>query len=297
MLYKDFYREPVAQLLWHSPIILAELASRNCYDSYFLLDIDFVSHNIERFYGMFQTNHEIVRLLDMIRDNNIDSEEIKRIKPMFVKELLMKNPSIIINESKPNIDFIRKVGIDKNHASVLEHINLSFRLEFPRNVLQEISRHRIGVSPSIKSTRYTLTALKKKFSNYIEHDEDHSLGLDIEKYLHENYGIKDNDIIQSTNIYMFKVLKMLSSKNDNFSNDYIKNILPEHWWSVGNYTINLTAFKHMMDLRLSSSAFMPFRRLAYNMFNSLPVELKGIFKDDYDEMLADINNKWENQEV
>jgi len=301
MLYKEFYREPVAELLWHSPIILSEIASRNCYDSYFLLDIDFVFKNTERFFEMFHDNPIIVRFLNMVLDikNNIscDDELFKSLKPTFVKELLQKRPDIIVNESKPNVKFIRSVGIDKNHASVLEHIYLSFRLEFPRNVLQEISRHRIGVSPSVKSTRYTLTTLKKKYINYVENNEDNEMGREICNYLSDNYGIREPDIVNMTNMYIFKTLKRMMTESNEIKNDYIKNVLPEHWWTVGHYTMNLRSFKHMMDLRLSNNAFYPFRRLCYNMYKSLPEDIKMIFSDDYSEIINNIDMIWENDEV
>lgn len=301
MLYKDFYREPTAELLWSSPTILSEIASRNCYDSYFLLDIDFVFKNTERFFDMFQDNTVITRFLNMVLDikNNIqcDDELFKSLKPTFVKELLQKRPDIIINESKPNNKFIRGVGIDKKHASVLEHIYISFRLEFPRNVLQEISRHRLGVSPSVKSTRYTLTTLKKKYINYVENNENIELARDLCNYLSDNYGIKDLDIVNMTNVYMFKSLKKMMLDSNEIKNDYIKNILPEHWWTVGHYTMNLRALKHMFDLRLNTNAFLPFRRLCYNMYKSLPEDIKIIFQDDYSEILNNINTVWENDEV
>ena len=52
-------------------------------------------------------------------------------------------------------EYIEKIIKHKNHTSIGEQLVITYRInQFPRNVLQEISRHRIGVSPAIRTTRH-----------------------------------------------------------------------------------------------------------------------------------------------
>ena len=58
-------------------------------------------------------------------------------------------------DSKEERAFLLKI-IDKGHESVLEHINLTFRVDgISRALLQELARHR-HISLSVRSTRFTL---------------------------------------------------------------------------------------------------------------------------------------------
>ena len=296
MKYNEFYREPVAKLISATPLSLIELSARNCYDSFGGVKLDIKGLYAEYDEDIYDIpNRDTLSKLRKKHGRDYDAIRVDLIE----YGLLFDYTNYII----PNTKFIREIGINKNHSSILEHGVLHFRLEFPRNVLQEISRHRVGVSPSIKSTRYTLTRLKKLYDETpINNVSDIMLiknnYSEIKQYLHDNYGVRGKDMINSTDEYFFALLNDLYLANDNkLSNDFLKNILPEHWWTVGHYTINLRSFKHMMDLRLNKSAFMPFRRLAYEMYEQLPSDYKEIFKDDYKVNLESINNKWLNEDM
>lgn len=282
----DFYREPKAVLLNSAPVILSELGARKCYDSYNKLNIDFVKDNIDFYKNMFSEDENIQEYLK-------DMEQLDQLKPYFIRKLLKKHPKQLIDNCIPNIDFIRKIGIHDGHESVLEHTTLTFDLEFQRNVLQEISRHRIGVSPSVKSTRYTITALKKKYQEY---KSTKNIYL-FEDYIYINSGINDSGLIQKTAEYVVNAMEILENHQQNLTNDVVKNILPEHWWTSGQYTMNVRSLKNMFDLRVSNGVFFPFRKLCYNMWQTLPEDIRGIFKDDYDDDFRDIEDYWNNKEI
>jgi len=291
----DFYVEPKASLMQASPLVLAEIGARTCYDSYSSINID-KSVDLDEIIQNLSPNtvcHDAVKeALEILKKdvNMIGVEpftvEHKKNKTVAIKTLLEYNYPLLLNILKPNIDFIREVSILKKHESVLEHCFLTFQLEFPRNVLQEISRHRIGVSPSVRSTRYTLTQIQKMLSSGTEKDI-------IEDYIKNNLGVKvGQDIIASGMVDVLQSLEL-----ESLTNDFIKNFLPENWWTHGQYSMSLRAFKHMMDLRLHKSAFMPFRRLAHNMYSVIPEDYKQMFKEDYVINLNSIDYDWFNREV
>ena len=61
-------------------------------------------------------------------------------------------------------ELIDRVGNKFKHASVLEHVSYNFYIEgISRACLQELARHRIA-SYSVKSTRYTISELRKEDS-------------------------------------------------------------------------------------------------------------------------------------
>ena len=53
-------------------------------------------------------------------------------------------------------NLIKRVGFKFKHESVLEHSLIVYEFEASRALLQELSRSRIGVSLTIKSSRYTI---------------------------------------------------------------------------------------------------------------------------------------------
>jgi thymidylate synthase (FAD) len=56
---------------------------------------------------------------------------------------------------RSRLDYIKDTGLDKQHGSILEHAYFNFAvLDLPRNALMELSRHRVGVAYSWRSTRY-----------------------------------------------------------------------------------------------------------------------------------------------
>ena len=308
MKYCEFYKEPKASLLFNSPIILAEMGARNCYESFHAMDIDilkaFDCDGAKEFHKALQIddrelNVEWVRFTNYFFDKDFDNKEYKELKTYFLTKLMEYNPERIIKYAKPNTKFIRSIALENGHDSTIEHVNLTFRLEMPRNVLQELSRHRLGISPSVKSTRYTLTTLIKAFKRYVKYFEDHGEGGMYEdiykKRFQESMGVLDIDIQDIDFEGFTKKLMILSRKGITLKNDIVKNVITEHWWCNGQYTMNLRALTNLFNLRLDGSAFLPFRMLAHNIYMALPDVFKSVYKEDYDANIKGIEEIWNSE--
>ena len=191
----------------------------------------------------------------------------------------------ICNNCKANLDYhigdkdyalIQRVGFKFKHESVLEHSLIVFEFEASRALLQELSRHRIGVSPTIKSTRYTLKELKKeKPFTWIEGRE--KLYKRAAKYL---YMVKDdnNTVYNEVNHASIKALENLRQLIvSGFSNDKVKYALPEAYKFKGQVSFNIRSLMHLLTLRLPKDALLEFRILALEALLALP--------DDYRELL------------
>lgn len=156
--------------------------------------------------------------------------------------------------------------IENDHQSVLEHSMITYKLEgFSRGMLQELSRHRIGVSPSVKSTRFTLKELKD------EESFDISSGFSIAddkytracKYLVMT-GVEDIDICSI--LALENVRKMIVK---GYPNDKVKYCLPESYKTSGQYTFNIRSLRNLFKLRTSPAALWEFREMAFKMYECL----------------------------
>ncbi|NPA45136.1 MAG: hypothetical protein GXO49_06370, partial [Chlorobi bacterium] len=153
-------------------------------------------------------------------------------------------------------DLIKRVGFKHKHESVLEPSLIVFEIEASRALLQELSRHRIGISPTVKSTRYTL----KELINVDNSDEELSEFL----YLTENKAIDNFNIQQLRAIQ--KALKNSYVK----SNDIAKYAIPEAFKFKGQYSMNLRALLNLLRLRLSKDALHEFQQLCADIIDKLP---------------------------
>jgi len=160
-------------------------------------------------------------------------------------------------------ELIRRVGVKMNHSSTLEHLNFNVTIEkFPRAVLQEFSRSRIGISPSIQSSRYTL----KKMMKEVNEDNMH-------KYFYFT-GDKDIDELLIAQINILKQAVLLGKSNDD-----IKHLIPEAMYTSGSYTINMRAFRHLIMLRQGKEVYKPFRELVRALIDNMPTEYEYLIED------------------
>jgi thymidylate synthase (FAD) len=168
--------------------------------------------------------------------------------------------------------------IKSGHMSTVEHLVYSFNLErFPRFILQELSRHRIA-SPSVQSTRYTLSELKKEKSfkwtelgepvSYHDYDRARNyLWLSGEVILDEYAVDWLEDFRCMINGDYGKV----------FSNDQLKQLLLESYLCDEILTINARSLHNLFTLRRSNRAHPVFQELAGMMFDALPENHKFIY--------------------
>ena len=157
--------------------------------------------------------------------------------------------------------------IKHDHTSILEHFVFQYEIEMPRYLLQEFARHRIGVSMTVKSTRYTLKEIFKTddLSQFLFRDE--------------------NEIVN--NISLFTLEKIKSEFEDKFQNklmniDTIKKPIPETYMTHLFVTVNARALRHMFKLRSHKSAHPDFRKLMKLIYSVTPKVYRDIILYDLD---------------
>ena len=122
-------------LLHHTPLYIASLGTRTCWDSFDKSDTDeLVKKLVEDFMideavgEVFESNEELIEYY--VRANTIGSKDL---------------------------DLLDRVVNQYHHASIAEHISFNFFIDgISRACLQEWSRHR-HMSQSVESTRYVLS--------------------------------------------------------------------------------------------------------------------------------------------
>jgi len=175
-----------------------------------------------------------------------------------------------------DFDLIKRVGFKMKHESVLEHSLIVFEIEASRALLQELSRHRIGISPTIKSTRYTLKELKKEKSFTIYDYVDKDFYKYDEVIRASKYVIFTNDVY--TDLQIIESLeKVRFLINLHKSNDIAKYALPEAFKFKGQYSLNLRALVHLLELRTNKDVLPEFQQLCVDIIDALP--------DDYKELV------------
>ena len=143
--------------------------------------------------------------------------------------------------------------IKKGHESVLEHINLTYRIEgLSRACLQELARHR-HISLSVESTRHTVRK-QLKHTYYID-------------YLHKEW-------LNTTFSFI-----LFADKHTDMSNDELKYFIPEFWPTNLILTSNIRELRYILKLRTAPEALKEFRDLAHYLFEVVPDEFKYLLKD------------------
>lgn len=165
--------------------------------------------------------------------------------------------------------------INNNQLSKEEgykHISLIFSIEgFSRDVLNEFSRHRVGVSPSVKSTRYTLAELKNEES-FWRHDTNWDYSRASKYVVFTGVTEVDSSIVSALE-------NARDSISNGISNDIVKYCLPGAYKTSGQYTFNFRSLRHLLELRTSPRALWEFRELAYKIYDALPEEYKFLVED------------------
>ena len=164
---------------------------------------------------------------------------------------------IVGEKDKKLIKDIIKFG----HTSTLEHSRITFQIELSRGCLQELSRHRIGVSPSVQSTRYTLKKIIKT--------------EDLNSFLF-NSGDEAVDYLALSQL---SALKDLLESYPDIKNDVLKYAIPEALLVNEIITFNMRSFREFLKLRLSEKAHFEIRRLAKDMIDVLPEDYKIFIED------------------
>jgi flavin-dependent thymidylate synthase len=151
---------------------------------------------------------------------------------------------------------IRKIAFGKNHSSVLEHSMIIFNVNCSAKCLLELSRHRIGVSMTVTSSRYALRKIQLKYE--------------------KTRNQKVNAIMNIT----FNAISALLEDKD-ISLDDISMALPASFIYNMQLTFNLRSLLAFLKLRLDASAHYSINDIANKMLESLPIDYKNVMLGDY----------------
>lgn len=140
-----------------------------------------------------------------------------------------------------------KARIKQGHTSILEHVNFTFEIDgISRVCLAQLTRHRIGVSPSVESMR--------------------SVGQYDAEYITPEL-IKNNkelcDLYDSFIENTFHVYNTLNQNGIKFEDS--RYVLPLATQTNLVLTVNLRALKHLFELRLDKAAQLEIQMLAQKM--------------------------------
>lgn len=136
------------------------------------------------------------------------------------------------------------------HESILEHINLTFRIEnLSRACLQELARHR-HISLSVESTRHTL----RKQINTMPIECSNGNYSYLSKFNRE--------------------FREFANAHPDMPNDELKYFIPEFWPTRLILTLNVRALRWLLKLRSEPVVLKEFRVLVRKLFNAVPDKFK-----------------------
>ena len=168
--------------------------------------------------------------------------------------------------------------IKKNHTSTLEHVYYTFKIErLPRYILQELMRHRI-TSPSVKSSRYTLTELDT-VNPFITHQF-------VDYEVASNYVYLSGD--PELDLWTVQMLEQLRifKQSGKWKNDVIKQIMPEAYLCDLNWSINARSLTNFFGLRLDGTAHYLIQELARNVYYQVPESHRFLYSSTTDKYIG-----------
>ncbi len=170
---------------------------------------------------------------------------------------------------------ITRVANVSKHASTIEHLYYNFDIDgISRAVLQELARHRIA-SYTIKSSRYTLSELKKEYKFLTDNKY-------IEEYILDKDRAKRYIVFTGDNIVDNMSIKALENLRqvikDGIPNDIAKYCMPESYKTSLVMSINARSLQNFLELRTSKHALKEIQDLAKALFEAIPNEHKFLFE-------------------
>ena len=158
--------------------------------------------------------------------------------------------------------FIKKL-VASGHHSVLEHVVYTFYIEdVSRALLQELARHRVGMSLSVQSTRWALKRILAGETGF--HTPDKLSEKDRENY----------------ELCIGACLSMADYMQKWYGNDTAKYILPECVTTTLQLTCNARSLLHLFELRSAPPALKEFNTLCQCLRTALPEDHQFMYKAD-----------------
>lgn len=158
-----------------------------------------------------------------------------------------------------------KMLLNKNHLSVLEFIPITMRLLTSRDVMAELTRHRIA-GFAIKSQRYVC-----------ENDKDG--GIRFVRPAFAADPTKEREYFQWSVAMKSAETFYKNLINMGMTNEDARKVLPNSTATEIFMTCNAREMRHILSLRLSNTAYPEMRQLASLMLLELQSRFPIIFDD------------------
>jgi flavin-dependent thymidylate synthase len=160
-------------------------------------------------------------------------------------------------------NLIKRVGFHMHHDSTLEHSKIVFDVKMAQKALLEESRHRIGVSQTVTSSRYALDIMGVEFEPTRKDD----INAVMEDYRQE--------IIKLIELYKDETGKVPKEAMDDLA-----MMLPQAFIYKMQLTFNMRSLIHFLELRVSPAAHYTIRGIAIQMIKALPLEWKHLILEN-----------------
>lgn len=159
--------------------------------------------------------------------------------------------------------FVRRI-VERAHHSVLEHITVTVRLIVDRGVMAELTRHRVGVSFSIESTRYCNYSDKDKFGGeltFVDHPSRDN----------GQYHAWKRFMQASESAYLDALMYGASPQE-------ARSVLPNSLKTVIIMTANIREWMHIFSLRCAPAAHPDMRHIMCQVRDDFQAWLPEVFE-------------------
>lgn len=196
-----------------------------------------------------------------------------------------------ITENTDSAKRLLKVLLTKQHASILEFIDIQVKFTCSRACANEIVRHRLG-SYAQESTRYCNYS-KDKFGNELTFIQPcHLNEVELAKYGPYHLVSRDKSpesvFICSLNNAERDYLALIEA---GWKPEEARDVLPLCLKTELNVKYNLREWRHFFELRCSNAAHPEIRMLAKEVLKKFHDEIPLIFDDLYERYIEQPNSK------
>jgi len=174
-------------------------------------------------------------------------------------------------EHKTTTEQFLKSIIKSGHTSVLEHESITIDLITSRDVLVELTRHRIGVGYSVESTRYVNYEKSVDFVRPMEYDFE-GTGLAVKKEMEARRKIFEEAC--ETAAYAYAQLIKNGAKPQE-----ARCVLPQALKVNMKVTMNIRAWRHFFELRCAPGAHPNIKEIAIALLLYFRKKMLPLFED------------------
>jgi thymidylate synthase (FAD) len=173
--------------------------------------------------------------------------------------------------NRDRVDYIKDTAIDKEHGSIMEHawFNLAV-LDLPRNALMELTRHRVGVAYSWRSTRYV--------DNWVGYSVPPLLRAGPSMILDEWGDAAEANF----NLYEWTKKVLRAEYPDMKKKQRIEAARSVLWGNCttdGEFSVNLRSLLHIYKLRSDKGADAMMQEFAHGLYEATKEYTEGLISE------------------